>query len=804
MIQGLMQDLRYSLRQIRRSPGFSFFVVATLAVGIGANTTIFSAANTLLVKPLPWEGSERMVRLYGAYEGRGNEWSVSLPNAEDWRALSTVFDDVAWYQGASVSVADEGTPERLVGVRSSANLLGLLGARPLIGRAYSADETHPDGERVVVLSHGLWQRRYAGAPDVLGRTISLSGLPHTIVGVMPEDFAFPSSQSELYLPLRSTSGTWNRANGGLQLLGRLREGVTIEQAQADMNGVSARLAAEHPSTNADLSAFIRPLRDALYGGGSTSLTIYLLLGGVAFVLLIACVNVANLLLARATSREREIAVRAAIGAGRGRVVRQLVTESLVLAAFGGAAGVLLAVWGVRALGSVVPATSGLPSTFAIDGVVLGFTAALVVLTGVLFGLAPAVQTARVELTTLMGGRTGASSRRRGRSRAALVIAEVALASILLVCAGVMIRSMVGLLGTDPGFRADNVLTLRVALDASYESAEQVSAFQQQVLERLRTLPGAVEAGAVDFIPLGGTNNYNDFHIEGVDGNLNAGSLMVSPGYIEAMSIPLLRGRTFTAQDAAGSMPVVVISRGLAERYWPGEDPVGRRLLTGWEGGANPNWRTIIGVVGDVRHGGLDNDPRAEFYIPFAQLPWAARSLTFAVRTQMDPNGIAAAGRDAVWSIDPKQPVYDVRTMDRLVRESNSVVVPRLMAGALAIFGMLALLLAALGLYGVISYNVAQRTYEIGVRAALGARSTDVLALVLRQGMALVAIGLGIGLAGALAVTRLLRSLLFEVSPTDPVAFAGMAGVLLVVAVVATIVPARRAAGIDPMSALRAE
>lgn len=796
------QDLRFALRQLRRSPGFTFFIAATLAVGIGANTTMFSAAYALLLRPLPWDGADRMVRLFGAYEGRGSEWSVSLPNADDWRTRSTAFDDVAWYQGTSVTAAGDGAPERIIGLRGSANLLGLLGARPLLGRTFTMDEAHPDAERVVVLSHAIWQRRYGGDADVIGRTVELNGLVHSIIGVLPPDFAFPTAQTELYLPLRATPTTWNRANGGLQVLARMRTGVTLDQAQRDLDGLSAQLAAEHPETNGTLSAAIRPLRDVLHGGADTRLVMLLLLGGTAFVLLIACVNAANLLLSRATAREREIAVRSAMGAGRSRVLRQLITESLVLAAVGGIAGALLAVWGTSLLALAIPASSSLPREFRVDAVALGFTAALVLGTGLLFGVAPALQASRPRLAGLLGARGGAQTVRRTRRRNALVVAEVALASVLLVSAGLMLRSIDGLLRTEPGFDADGLVTARVSLDAGYSTADQVLAFQRRVLDEVRAMPGITNAGIVDFAPLAGTNNFNDFFLEGGVDAQNAGSLIAAPGYIEAMGIPLLRGRTIDDRDVRDAGGVVVVSRSMAERYWPGEDAIGKRIVLSWERGERPYWRTVVGIVGDVRHGGLDNDPRAEFYIPFGQLTWASGSMTFVVRGVADAASVATAMRAAVDRVDPKQAVYDVRTMSRIVRETGAVVTARIIAGGLVIFGVVALLLAALGLYGVMSYNVAQRTGELGVRAALGASRTDVLGLVLRQGMRLVAIGLTIGLAGALAITRIMRGLLYGVTPWDPAAFVLTAVVLSLVAAIAALLPAMRAAGIDPLEAMR--
>ena len=496
----MLNDLRFAFRQLRRSPGFALFIIVTLAVGIGANTTIFGVVNALLLRPLPYRASNELVTLTGEYKNRGDDWSVSLPNAVDWGKRSRSFSSLGFYQRASLTLAGGDRPERLDGVTLSAALMPLLALQPQQGRVFSADETSPKGERVVVLSHGLWQRRFAGDRSIVGRTITLSGNPYTVIGVLPANQSFPHPGVQLYLPLRNDETNWNRASGGLQVVARMKPGVTVEQAQRDLDAVSAQLAREFPGTNEELSAKLWPLREKLYGGSDVSLVLYTLLGAVGFVLLIACVNVANLLLARATGREREVAVRAALGASRKRVLNQLLTESFLLALLGGSAGVLLSIWGTKLFAQLIPPDMELPTDFGLDWRVLAFTAAITVFTGFFFGAAPALNAARLDLTSLIGGRSGAGTKRRARARGTLVVAQVALAAVLLVSAGLMIRSLNTLLDTDPGFEPNNLLTLRVMLDANYKTPGETGTFQQRALERLRALPGVEVVGAVDWLP----------------------------------------------------------------------------------------------------------------------------------------------------------------------------------------------------------------------------------------------------------------------------------------------------------------
>jgi putative ABC transport system permease protein len=795
-------DFRYALRQIGRYPAFTFFVVATLAVGIGSNVTIFGAVNALLLRPLPYADADRLVDLRGRYEGRGDRWSVSLPNARDWREQNRSFSELAWYQTASYSLAGEGEAERLAGVRASPQLFDVLGVQPLLGRAFTSDEAQRGAPAVVIISHGVWQRRLAGHPFVIGHAVTLGGREHTIIGVMPAGFEFPWPGTALWVPLRADDATWTRAQGGLQLVARLRDGVTIEQARADMDAVSQRLAEAYPDVNHSLSAAVRPLRQALHGGDNVSDIVVALLAAVGIVLLIACVNVANLLLARATSREREVAVRAAMGAPRRRLIRQFLTESLVLAALGGVGGVLLALWGTGLIAAAIPAGAPITAEFGVDARVLGFAALVTLATGVLFGIAPALQASRSDLATMFGARFTVTAQRLSRRRDALVVAEVALAALLLVVAALMLRSMVDLLGRDPGFDERSALTMRVALDASYETLDQVIAFERQAVARLLALPGVTSAGAVDFLPMGGTSNFSDVVIEGDAAPRNSGTLNITPGYFEAMGIPLLRGRDFDERDVRTAPGVAVVNRVLAAQLWPGEEPIGRRLMLTYEEAAGGYWRTVVGVVGEVRHGGLDAQPRPEIYVPYAQLPWPPPFMTIVARTAVDPLTLVEPARRAIAGVDANQPVYDVRTLERVVRDSAAAFAARAVTGALTIFGALALLLASIGLYGVISYNVAQRTYEFGVRAALGAERRDVIGLVLKRGLVLVAIGLAVGWIGALALGRVVEGMLFGISATDPLAFLGAAAVLALVALAALLVPALRAARISPTLALR--
>jgi len=803
----ISQDVRFGIRQVRRTPMVSLFIVATLAVGIGATAAIFSAVDTMLLRPI-YANEHQLVTLNGAYRNRGDDWSVSLPNAADWASRSHSFSGLAWYQRASMTLNEAGSPDRIHVITTTPNLFRVLDVTPLIGRLIADENALPDGERVVVLSHGLWQTRFAGDKSVVGKTIQMNGRPATVIGVMRPEFAFPSSDIGAYMALRATPSTWARSNGGLSVIARMRPGVDVAAAQRDLGDVSRRLEAEYPGDNKDLSAKVRPFRTALVGPDLTK-ALYFLAGAVMLVLLIACVNVANLLLARATEREREIAVRAALGAGRTRVVRQLLTEGLVLAFLGGAGGVAIAALSVRLFPAMIPPDVELPRGFALDWRVVVFGLAVTMLTGIAFSVLPALKATATDLTALMGVRAARGGRRQRDRRSALVILEVALAVILLVSTGLAIAGLGRLLQTNPGFRPEHLLTARIPLDGPYRDSTQARLFAERLLAEIRSTPAVEAASFVDFAPLSGTNNFNDLTIEGGDPAkpVNVGTIMAGPGYLEAMGIPLLSGRDIGPNDVRAAPAIVVVNRTFADKLFPGQNPVGKRLLLTWEGGKNPTWRTIVGLYGDVRHGGLDtnkNPQRMELAVPIAQLPFTMDEIGLVVRSRTDPETLVPALRRVVNSIAPSLPLFEVHTMTSLIDRTSDVLLGRILASVLAVFGAIAMLLAALGLYGVISYSVTMRTFEIGVRSALGADRSAVVRMILGQGARLVVTGLIVGLGGANIAARVMRSLLHGVSPADPIAIGGTVAVLLAIGTLGSLLPALRASRIEPTEALRSQ
>ena len=803
----ISQDVRFGIRQVRRTPMVSLFIVATLAVGIGATAAIFSAVDTMLLRPI-YANEHQLVTLNGAYRNRGDDWSVSLPNAADWASRSHSFSGLAWYQRASMTLNEAGSPDRIHVITTTPNLFRVLDVTPLIGRLIADENALPDGERVVVLSHGLWQTRFAGDKSVVGKPIQMNGRPATVIGVMRPEFAFPSSDIGAYMALRATPSTWARSNGGLSVIARMRPGVDVAAAQRDLGDVSRRLEAEYPGDNKDLSAKVRPFRTALVGPDLTK-ALYFLAGAVMLVLLIACVNVANLLLARATEREREIAVRAALGAGRTRVVRQLLTEGLVLAFLGGAGGVGIAALSARLFPVMIPPDVELPRGFALDWRVVVFGLAVTMLTGIAFSVLPALKATATDLTALMGVRAARGGRRQRDRRSALVILEVALAVILLVSTGLAIAGLGRLLQTNPGFRPEHLLTARIPLDGPYRDSTQARLFAERLLAEIRSTPAVEAASFVDFAPLSGTNNFNDLTIEGGDPAkpVNVGTIMAGPGYLEAMGIPLLSGRDIGPNDVRAAPAIVVVNRTFADKLFPGQNPVGKRLLLTWEGGKNPTWRTIVGQYGDVRHGGLDtnkNPQRMELAVPIAQLPFTMDEIGLVVRSRTDPETLVPALRRVVNSIAPSLPLFEVHTMTSLIDRTSDVLLGRILASVLAVFGAIAMLLAALGLYGVISYSVTMRTFEIGVRSALGADRSAVVRMILGQGARLVVTGLIVGLGGANIAARVMRSLLHGVSPADPIAIGGTVAVLLAIGTLGSLLPALRASRIEPTEALRSQ
>jgi len=806
MLETLWQDLRYGIRTLRKQPGFSAVVVLTLAIGIGANSTIFSFANGVLLRPLPYSEPERLVLLDETAPLRGvQSMGVSFPNFLDWRAQNKVFEDVAAYSPGTYTLVGGGEPEQARGARVSGGLFEILGVAPVLGRTISAEEDGPGSETVVILGHGLWQRRFGSEPGVVGSTISINNRPHTVIGVMPPGFKFPEV-ADLWLPLALDTQRWTRNDHGLGAVARLKPGVSLEQAGSEMAALARRIEEQNPVTNEGLSVSVTDLRAGLVSDYRQALLI--LLGVVGFVLLIACVNVANLLLARASSRQKEISIRVALGAGRWRVFRQLVTESLVLSAAGGALGLVIAIWGLQLLLAAVPVELPFWMKFDLDGRVLGFTAAVSLLTGLVFGAAPALKASKVDLNETLkeGGRSGAAAGAGPkRLRSLMVVGEVALSLVLLVGAGLMMRSFIRLQQVDVGLDPKNVLTMAVPLPgAKYREPERQSAFFAELVERVKNLPGVRAVGAVSNLPLDGSRWGRSLTVEGRP-VLSVGEApvinhcVVTPGYFRAMNIPVLAGREIAESDAREAPKVTLIDERLAREYWPGESPLGKRIRFG-PPESNEPWHTVVGVVGEVRHERPEAATRMSVYVPYRQI--TVRQMTLAVRAEGDPSGLTAAVRNQVRELDPDQPVTGVRTMEEVI--SRAIWQPRLHAILFAVFAAVALALASVGIYGVMSYTVTQRTHEIGVRVAMGATPRDIVRLVVGQGLTLTLIGIALGAASALALTRVMSSLLFEVSAADPATFAANMALLTVMSLVACYIPARRATRVDPLVALRYE
>jgi putative ABC transport system permease protein len=802
----LWHDARYGLRMLLKKPGFTLTAVITLALGIGATSTIFSFVNGILLRPLPYQDSERLVFVDETAPKRGiASMGISPIDFLDWREQNQVFTGVAAFDDGGHLLTGIGEPERISSARVSYNTFGILGVAPILGRTFTAEEDRPGNDRVVILGHGLWERRFEAKPDVIGRKITLNNSSWTVIGVMPPDFKFPET-ADLWVPLAIDTSEWTRNDHGWAAIARLRPGVTFEQAQSDMSALARRLEKQNPVSNEGIGINLIPFREGVAGDYRKALLI--LMGVVGLVLLIACVNVANLLLARASTRAKEVAIRTALGAGRWRVFRQLMTESILLGLIGGALGCGLAVWGLDLLLAAIPIDLPFWMKFDLDGRVLGFTAGVTLLTGVIFGAAPALQASKVNLNEALkeGGRSG-SGVGRHRMLRSLVVAEVALSLVLLIGAGLMMRSFMRLQQTNPGVNPESLLTLRVALvGAKYNpdnTPEKPQAFFKELLERVNALPGVQAAGAVNRVPLAGGGWERTLTVEGYP-VLSTGQApevnhcVVTPNYFRAMGIPILMGRDFTDADARDSMKVTIIDELLARQYWPNENPLGKRVRFGPPEDNEP-WHTIVGVVGAVKFRSLNLTRTKTVYLPHTQV--AANSMALAVRAA-NPENLAPAIRGQVKAMDPDLPIINVRTMTEVI--SRSVWQPRLYTILFGVFAAVALALASIGIYGVMAYSVSERTREIGIRVALGAQRRDVLKLVVAQGMKLALIGAVIGLGAALALTRLMQSLLFEVSATDPLTFAGLAAFLTVVAMLACYLPARRATKVDPTIALRCE
>ncbi len=786
-----------------KRPGFTLVAVAALALGIGANTAIFSVVNAVLLRPLPFPHPELLVQVWENNLKRG--WSrdtVSPKNFEDWQEQSRSFDSLAAYEYESFILTGNETPERLGGIRASSSFIDVMGVKPALGRGFLPGEDQKGANRVAILSNGLWQRRFNGRADAVGESITLNGESYTVVGVMPADFSFPSARTDVWVP--SIDLTRGRGSHFMYSVARLKPDVTLRQAQDEMDAVARRLAAEYPGTNSNSGVMLVPLQDEIVGKVRPALLI--LLGAVTLMLLIACVNVANLLLARATTRQKEIAVRSALGASRLRLVRQLMTESLLLALLGGGAGLLLSTWGVDLI--VAASAGAIPraSEIGVDSRAFFFTLGASVLTGLLFGLFPALNSSAPDLNSALkdGSKRVAGGRRQGRAQSLLVVTEIAIALVLLVGSGLLLKSYARLRRVDPGFNAEHVLTARLDLPAlKYPDKDRQAAFIPLALERIRTLPGVIQAGVVSDLPFSGSRSGSSFDIEGrktEPGEMSphADYRKISPDYFRAIGIRLMRGREFTERDGKDAPPVAIVNEAFARRFFPNDDPLGKRLV--YEDGETKSVREIVGLIADVKHENLADEDAAEIYVPFAQHPQS--EMFFAVRTAGDPQKLAAPLKNAVLEVDRDLPLYSVQTMQQ--RLDTSVAPQRFNTLLLAIFAGLAMLLAAVGVFGVMAYTVAQRTHEIGIRMALGARRGDILRLVVGRAMKLALSGVAVGLAAAFALTRLMSSLLFEVKATDPAVFAGIAGLLVMVAFLACYLPARRAARIEPMTALRDE
>jgi putative ABC transport system permease protein len=804
-MNNLLQDLRYALRTALKQPGFTAAVVIALALGIGANTAIFSVVNAVLLRPLPYESPDQIVWLWDTQPQLPTA-PASLPDFIDWKNENQSFEYLAAYQHGNMFFdRGEGSQDTSVGLVTP-DIFSLFRVSPILGRTFTDEETQPGRFRVAVLSQSIWESRFGSDPNVVGQTIRLSGAPYTVIGVLPTGFGFPN-ESELWRPLPVNPAQLDRGPHYLRIVGRLKPDVTLEQAQAEMSTIAAKLAQQYPEKIAGHGVKLERLSDVVIGDIKPALLV--LFGAVGFVLLIACANVANLMLARAGARQREIAVRTALGASRSRIIRQLLTESVLLAILGGGAGLLMAVWAVDSIIAISPDTIPRVREVAIDPRVAFFTLLISVLTGVVFGLAPALQVSKPDLTDALkeSGRTTAGVH-RNRLRSLLVISEIAMSLVLLVGAGLMIRSFARLNTVEPGFNPEKLLTLGVTLlPIKYPEDEQVGAFYSQLLERLASAPGVESVGAISELPLAGNNTNDSFTIEGrppvaKEDEPSTEYRVVTPRYFKSMAIPLLAGRDLAETDTRRSPNVVVINEAFARRHFAGEDPIGHRIRLQ---GQFRDPLIIVGVVGDVRHFGLNEQPIAEAYVPLLQDPLSEtyhRSMTIIARTESEPLGIAASLRAQLSSLDASLPVYSVKPMTEYLRDSLSR--RRFNTILLSVFAGVALLLAAVGIYGVISYGVAQRTHEIGIRLALGAQTRDILGLVVGQAMLLTLAGITVGAAAAYALTRLMESLLFEVSATDPLTFAVISMLLAGVALAACFVPARRATKIDPMIALRYE
>jgi len=823
-MQTLWQDLRYGARMLLKNPGITLVVILALALGIGANTAIFSVVNAVLLRPLPFEQADRLVFLNETTKVM-DEISVSYPNFSDWRNQNHVFEKIGVYNRNSYNLTGYGDAERILTAQMSADLFSALRVNAAIGRVFTNEEDKPGGTPVVVLSYGLWQRRFGGQSSILNQALTFNGKSYTVIGVMPQGFQYPS-RVEMWVPVGQLSGDSNwqqRGNHpGLYGVARLNPGVTPEQAQAEMTNIAANLEKQYPDSNGGNGVKIQPLLEVFVS--DVRRTLWVLFAAVGFVLLIACANIANLLLARASARQKEMAIRAAMGAGRWRIARQLLTESVLLAIVGGALGLLVARWGIHLILYISPNAIPRSREIGLDLRVLAFTIGVAFLTGILFGLVPALQAGAVDVHETLK-ETGRGTTGRHWLRSSLVVVEVATTLVLLIGAGLMIRSFYRLQKVDPGFSYARLTSFAVTIpQKKYPTIEQREAFFKRLLENTRSLPGVEGTAAASGLPLGNNGWQTSFTVEGQPAPpRNQIPLMeaclVTPDYFRVMNIPLKRGRYFDEHDdrsflagkdlskldedqrTMAGVNSIIIDEEFARRHWPNEDAVGKRIRLGFGKDPKAPVLTVLGVVGRVKMEGLSQDSnRVQGYFSFAQMPFSG--MTVITKASADPSQLVPALRQQVTAIDPDQPIYNIRTMDEI--RSESVAPERLNLTLLSIFAGIALVLAIVGIYGVMSYTVTQRTHEIGIRMAIGAQPRDVFRLVIGQGMMLALIGVAFGLVGAFGLTRLMTTMLFGVTATDPTTFAGIAVLLTGVALVACYVPGRRATKVDPVVSLRYE
>lgn len=812
-MQTLLQDLRFGARMLMKSPAVTVVAIIALTLGIGANTAIFSVVHSVLLRSFPYHDGDKLAIVWEHRKsGKGNPQNViNLGNFFDWKDQNSVFTDMAAFFDLNVNLTGEGEAEEVPGQIATPNLFSLLGVNPIRGRTFGPDDGKPGQNRVVVISYDLWQRRFGGDESIIGRKITLNNEPNEIIGVLPPDVSWFVQKGsmirnapQIWSPWQVSNELRRRQGRFARAVARLKPGVTFDQAQNEMTMIGNRLEQEYPEFNTRWGVSVVPLRTQV--AGEIRKPLLILLGAVGFVLLIACANVANLLLARAASRKKEIALRTGLGASRWRIARQLLTESVLLSAIGGGFGLLLAWWGTRALLGLSPPELMDVRDTAVNLPVLAFTVGLTMLTGIIFGLVPALEAARVDLNESLkeGGRSGGQGSRSHRVRNMFVVVQVALALVLLVGAGLLIRSLNRLNSVDPGFEPHQLMTMRVNLpERKYDSETKIISFFQRAVERLRTIPGVETVGAINYVPFGGPYSGTVIQIEGQPKlppgqELTTGIVVTDANYFSTMHIPLKRGRLFSAQEATEMRHVVIINEAFARENFPGQDPIGKRVTINMKDQNVPT--EIIGIVGDNKHKGLDTEIEPMAFWPHPEL--VDSSMTLLVRTQGDPRNLAAAARNVIHELDPDQPIGEVNTMQGLM--AKSVARSRFNTVLLTVFSVLALVMAAVGIYGVMSYSVQQRTHELGIRMALGAQHRDVLQLIVKQGIALGVIGVAAGLLASFGLTRLMTSLLFEVTATDTRTFAGVAAGLFAIVLIACYIPARKATKVNPLVALRYE